>query len=234
MFGDACFTDSVDELIDQALQTDHPWFKGITRERLEREGHAALNLPVNERGEALPFSSPEWFRTASGKGELLPVPQFVPATESRGGSVGAYPLEFLPRKADHYMNSTFANHPSHQRMEAGTAGVLEMHPNDAAARGVSMGDEVEVFNARGRIVLKARLSGRVGSGVVAARLDWAKLGADASGGTNVNALTSETLTDIGGGATFYSTLVEVRKAAAPELYRKHEEAAQGSLLVGER
>ena len=31
-------------------------------------------------------------------------------------------------------------------------------------------------------------------------------------GENVNALTSERLTDIGAGATFYSTLVEVAKA----------------------
>lgn len=46
------------------------------------------------------------------------------------------------------------------------------------------------------------------AGVVAARLDWAKLH---PGGTNVNALTSERLTDIGGGATFYSVLVEVEK-----------------------
>jgi hypothetical protein len=53
----------------------------------------------------------------------------------------------------------------------------------------------------------------VSAGVVAARLDWNKLGGDLSGnGANVNALTSETLTDIGGGATFYSTLVEVRRA----------------------
>jgi hypothetical protein len=60
--------------------------------------------------------------------------------------------------------------------------------------------------------------------VVSARLDWNKLSPQraktarrgprtlgaANGGTNVNVLTSETLTDIGGGATFYSTLVEVR------------------------
>jgi len=47
------------------------------------------------------------------------------------------------------------------------------------------------------------------AGVVAARLDWAKLH---PGGANVNALTSERLTDIGGGATFYSSLVDVAKA----------------------
>jgi len=100
-------------------------------------------------------------------------------------------------------------------MESGTAGILEMHAEDAAARGVSAGDDVEVFNARGRIVLRAKPSQKVGKGVVAARLDWSKLGSDLSGhGANVNALTSERLTDIGGGATFYSTLVEVRRVAA--------------------
>jgi len=107
------------------------------------------------------------------------------------------------------MNSTFANLAGHQRMEARTAGVLEMHTADAAARGIVAGDEVEVFNGRGRMALRALVNGHVGEGVVAARLDWNKLSAQ---GGNVNALTSERLTDIGGGATFYSTLVEVRKA----------------------
>ena len=111
------------------------------------------------------------------------------------------------------MNSTFANQPGHQRMEAKTDGVLEMHAEDAQARGLFAGDPVEVFNSRGSIVLKAGMSGKIGRGVVAARLDWSKLGQDLSGrGANVNALTSEAVTDIGGGATFYSTLVEVRRA----------------------
>jgi anaerobic selenocysteine-containing dehydrogenase len=70
------------------------------------------------------------------------------------------------------------------------------------------GDDVEVFNGRGNLTLKALVNGHVGAGVVAARLDWNKLSA---GGANVNALTSETLTDLGGGPTFYSTLVEVKK-----------------------
>jgi len=211
-FEEACFGDSVDELIDQALSSGSPWFAGIDRERLEREGHVALRLPVNAKGESLPFSDASWFRTASGKGELVPVPVFVAPRESRAHAV-EYPLEFLPRKADNFMNSTFANHPGHQRMEARTAGVLEMHESDAGARGIVNGDEVEIFNGRGRMRLHAHVDGKVGAGVVAARLDWSKLGGDLSGGgANVNALTSERLTDIGGGATFYSTLVEVRKA----------------------
>ncbi len=214
-FEEACFDDREDELIDQALKTENPWFEGITRVRLEREGHVPLQLPVNENGVTLPFSTVDWFRTPSGKGELTPVPVFAAPVESRGGADAVvYPLEFLPRKADNYMNSTFANLPGHQRMEGRTAGVLEMHATDASPRGIVEGDEVEVFNGRGKITLRAHVNGHVGAGVVAARLDWNKLGWNLSGqGGNVNALTSERLTDIGGGATFYSTLVEVRKTS---------------------
>ncbi len=215
-FDEACFADTEDELIEQTLSAGHPWFEGMTAERLKRERQVRLALPENEAGEVLPFATAAWFRTASGRGELLPVPHFEAPAESRGGreAQAAYPLEFLPRKADNYMNSTFANVATHQRMEARSAGVLEMHAVDAAPRGVATGDAVAVWNGRGRIELVARVSegetAAVPAGVVAARLDWAKLSA---GGVNVNALTSERLTDLGGGATFYSTMVQVGRCA---------------------
>jgi anaerobic selenocysteine-containing dehydrogenase len=206
-FAEAAFHDDEDALIEQALDVEHPYLAGVTKQRLEREGHVRLALPVNQDGVSLPFSTAEWFRTPSGKGELLPVPTFVAPVESRANS-GAYPLEFLPRKADNFMNTTFANLPAHQQMERRTEGVLEMHAADAVARGLVSGDAIEVWNDRGRITLVAQVSERVAPGVVSSRLDWQKLSAD---GTNVNALTSQRLTDLGGGATFYSTLVEVRK-----------------------
>jgi anaerobic selenocysteine-containing dehydrogenase len=106
------------------------------------------------------------------------------------------------------MNSTFANHATHQKMEAAHTGRLEMHPDDAAHRGIREGDTVEVFNDRGRIRLVAQVHTGVAAGVVASRLNWNKLSA---GGSNVNALTSERLTDIGRGPTFYSTLVQVAR-----------------------
>ena len=55
------------------------------------------------------------------------------------------------------------------------------------------------------------MDGAVQAGVVGARLGWAKL---SEGGMNINVLTSDTLTDLGGGATFYSTLVEVERSLA--------------------
>jgi anaerobic selenocysteine-containing dehydrogenase len=106
------------------------------------------------------------------------------------------------------MNSTFANLEGHRKMEARTSQRLEMHPTDAKARGIASGDLVRVWNDRGEIRLTALVDGTVPEGVVAARLDWSKFNQD---GVNVNALTSERLTDIGAAPTFYSVVVEVNK-----------------------
>ena len=71
---------------------------------------------------------------------------------------------------------------------------------------------MRVFNSRGEVRLRAHVNGAVQPGVVAARLNAARFTPD---GNSINVLTSETLTDIGGGATFYSCLVEVEPIAAP-------------------
>jgi anaerobic selenocysteine-containing dehydrogenase len=86
------------------------------------------------------------------------------------------------------------------------SGLLELAPADAEARGIRDGDRVRAFNDRGDLVLLARVNGSVQAGTVASHLQWAKLSA---GGKNINALTSEKLTDLGNSATFYSVLVEV-------------------------
>jgi len=109
------------------------------------------------------------------------------------------------------MNSTFANLDGHRKMEARRQHVLEMHPDDARARGLAEGDTVRVFNDRGALRLTVLMNAALPAGVVTAQLDWAKLHAT---GDNVNVLTSERLTDLGAAATFYSTLVEVERAQA--------------------
>ncbi len=216
-FTEAAFQATDDDLITAALDSEHPWLAGITLPTLEQVKMQPLNLPRNAAGDTLPFSDPSWFQTPTGNAQLVPLPIWQAPTESRGGHVRyaeaaeniasqPFPLEFLPRKADNYMNTTFANLPGHQSMERRSAGVLEMHPDDAAPRAIASGDAVKVFNSRGRIELVARVGTEVASGVVAARLDWQKLSGE---GANVNALTSQRLTDLGGGATFYSTLVQV-------------------------
>ena len=221
-FTEPCFLDTEDDMIDQALRgTNSPWMEGITREQLESEHSIRLKFPQERDGGMFqPFVSEAWFRTPSGKAEfysetlaaqgLDPLPGYVAADESRHSPLAKkFPLELLARKNDNFMNSTFAALPSHQAMEAAHFGVLEMHPLDAAARGIADGDAVEVFNERGKIPLRAKVGATVPAGVAASRLGWNKLTRDGQG---VNSLTSETLTDLGGGPTFYSTLVEVRRA----------------------
>ena len=43
-FEDDCFRETVDSMIDRALESPNPWLKGITRERLEQEHHIRLNF----------------------------------------------------------------------------------------------------------------------------------------------------------------------------------------------
>jgi molybdopterin guanine dinucleotide-containing S/N-oxide reductase-like protein len=234
-FEDECFRETVDSMIDRALESPNPRLKGITRERLERDHFIRLNFksatnhvgtdafvrPAEQSSAKgvtpfLPFAEGN-FPTPSGKAEfysetlkrqgLDPVVAFIPPNESRhgSGSKTGFPLELLARKPDNHLNTSFANLPSVRVMEP-WIGDLEMHPNDAKERGVRDGDRIRAFNLRGEIVLNARVDGSVRPGVVAARLDWARF--SLSGG-NINALTSEKLTDLGNAATFYSVCVEV-------------------------
>ncbi len=216
-FPEPCFRDTEQDLLKQALDTAHPWHNGVTYERLQAESRIPLALPRNQRGEFLPFSDTSWFRTPSGRGEFLsdtlaakgmdPLPGYVPTPERNDAT---QPLRLLARKADHWMNSTFANTPRHRQMENERIGLglLEMHLEDAAARSIAEGDTVQVTNERGTLQLQAALTGRVQPGTVAATLGWNKLSEDGNG---INVLTSERLADLGGGATFYAVNVEVRR-----------------------
>jgi len=216
-FTDECFKQTVDEMMDEALwsgESERPErLRGLTRERLEKEGHVRLNLRSEQ---FLPFAEGN-FATTSGKAELYsealagkgldPVASFVPPEESRHTpKAKKFPLELLSRKADNYLNTSFANLKSIQKMEQ--ADLLEINSADAKPRGIGDGDWVRVFNDRGEVRLRAHVNGSVQPGVVASRLNWASLAPD---GKSINALTSETLTDIGAGATFYSCLVEIER-----------------------
>ena len=225
-FPEACFRDKPEEMIRQALaagsdgRSTNPAMEHIRYQDLEERGHIPLGfyrdteqqpfLPNASGPLPTPSGKVEFYSESLAAAGLDPLPAFIPAAESRWSEeADRYPLEFLGRKADNYMNSTFANLEGHRKFEAAGRGRLEMHSIDAESRGIAEGDPVRVFNGRGAIHLTAQVNGSIPPGVVAARLDWAKL---TPGGININALTSERLTDLGAGATFYSTLVEVAKA----------------------
>jgi anaerobic selenocysteine-containing dehydrogenase len=206
-FDDQCFRDSEDIMMRSLLGSGHPFLEGITLDRLDREHSIRLN--ISEPGTPFqPFAEGR-FGTPSGKCEFgAETLEYVPPIESRFGDPSLrarYPLELISSKNDDSMNSTFGNRP---HVDADTA-LLHLSGPDALARGILSGDRVRVFNDRGSLMLRADVDGVVQPGVARApAVRWNKSAEDAA---NVNVLTSDRLTDIGGGPTFYSCLVQVER-----------------------
>ena len=208
-----CLRESDEQMARQAFKWDHPFMKGITFERLEREGSVRLAVP----DPFVPFAEGA-FPTPSGKCELRsekllaeghdPVPGYVPPREGPTSApeiAKRYPLAFISPPAHHFLNSTFSAQPVFLRRE-GEASVT-IHPDDAAPRGIEDGALARVFNDRGSFLARARVSDAARRGVVVGlSIWWPKL---CPGGRNANAVTSQELTDMGGGATFFDALVEV-------------------------
>ncbi len=203
-FKDPCFADTEDDMIRAALDSKHPFVAGITLEQLDAEHSVRLNI-----GDPfLPFAN-GGFGTPSGKCEFhAETLDYVPPIESRLGDqalASRFPLEMISPKNDDSMNSTFGNRPDTDRQTAS----LKLHPSDADQRAISTGDAVRVFNDRGQCILQAEVSCGIARGVVSVpSTRWPKRAMD---GNSVNMLTSQRLTDKGGGPTFYSCLVQVER-----------------------
>jgi anaerobic selenocysteine-containing dehydrogenase len=203
-----------DETLIREALGDAPSLQGITLERLKDEGRARLNIPEH----FAPFADGV-FPTPSGKCELYsermardgfdPLPTYTPPLEdpqSRPELAARYPIQLLSPPRASFLNSTFADSPRHRAAAGGPT--VEMADADAQARGVADGAWVEVFNARGSFRARASLSAAVRPGVaVGSGIYWNKL---SPGGSNANATTSSALSDMGGGATFFDNLVEIR------------------------
>ena len=187
-------------------------FDGITLDAV-KAGPVRMNLPA----DWAPFAA-GGFGTPSGKCELFsareaaagrdPLPHYVPPHEdpqTRPDLAANYPLQMLTPPSGSFLNSSFVNVDVLRR----TAGdvTVEMHPTDAAARGIADGQGVTVFNGRGRFRARAVVGETVKPGVVVSLgVWWNRYTTD---GVNCNTTTSTALTDLGGGATFFDNLVEV-------------------------
>jgi anaerobic selenocysteine-containing dehydrogenase len=205
-FDDQCFSDSDEDLVRQALSgMDH-----IRLDDLKQKGWVSLEV-----GDA-PFANGK-FPTPSGKCEfyserlkdLDALPTYIPPREDRLSNptlAQKYPLVLISPPAHHFLNSTFANLFHEKEVEP----TLEINAADAISRKISEGNPVLIFNGRGSFLAKAVITDRTRPGVVSApSIWWNRL---VPGGRNANSTTSEEVTDIGGGATFYDNLVDVRVA----------------------
>ncbi|WP_250484169.1 molybdopterin-dependent oxidoreductase [Caballeronia sp. GaOx3] len=202
-----------EQIASKAFRWDDRTLEGQSWDKLKESGWLKLDIAEAPLADGA-------FRTPSGKCEfyserlklegLDPLPDYLPPYESADGSpelAARYPLAMISPPARNFLNSSFVNIESLRAAEREPH--LDIHPVDAEARGVVDGALVRIFNDRGSMQARARVTDRAREGVVVGlSIWWKKLSPD---GCNANQVTSQALTDLGGSATFYDCLVEVEQ-----------------------
>jgi anaerobic selenocysteine-containing dehydrogenase len=243
-FDEGCFRESVDEMIEVALDTKHPWLQGIDRQRLEAEGHIRLNfraaelrsagqplrlrsgqawaaVPTCSEAHFLPFAQGN-FGTVTGQAEL-----YSEALKSQGLDPV---VQFTPPEESRHGKQarTFPLELLARKADNFLNSTFSNLPSIQEMEEPGL-LEMSASDARTRGIVGGdtvrvfnrrgdiRLTAKI-NGAVQAGVVCARLNwAKLSpGGQNINVLTSQKLTDLGNSATFYSVLVEVElfKSAA--------------------
>jgi anaerobic selenocysteine-containing dehydrogenase len=213
-FDEACFGESDDQLAAQAFNTRDARAVHFDWESLKRTGWQKLNMPdapFAEGGFPTPSGKCEFYSATMLADGLDPLPTYIAPYESVASNpalAAKYPLAMISPPARNFLNSSFVNLQSLRATEGEPH--LDIHPDDAAARGIETGAMARIFNDRGSFLAKARVTPKAREGlVVGLSVWWKKLATD---GKNANEVTSQRLTDMGRAPTFYDTLVQVEKA----------------------
>jgi len=198
-FHDPFFRQTADDLIDHLLSIPSPMREGIDQEAFSAGKAVEIPLPPDARTR---------FKTPSGKIEILnpkeshPLPCYIPPYG------GDHPFRLMASPSLYALNSSFREREDLRKKEK--AMFLQMNPADAEAKGMREGDPVIAFNQLGEVLFTLHVTPKVPSGVVVAEGVWWLN--HCPGPRSVNALTSQRLTDQGGGSTFYDNTVDVRMA----------------------
>jgi anaerobic selenocysteine-containing dehydrogenase len=199
-----------DAEVESFLESRLAPFEGLGIERL-KEGPA---YPPGH--EEIAFADGR-FPTPSGRIELVSdqaverwgvdrLPRYREPEESvRNGDSLEFPLYLMTPNTKNRIHSQFGNLRMIRRVDPGPA--VHVHPADAADRDIHDGVPVRVFNRRGEFRLPARLDASLKQGCVSVTNGWWIQ----EGGT-VNFCSPGRETDMGHGAAFHDTLVEVENA----------------------
>jgi anaerobic selenocysteine-containing dehydrogenase len=204
-FTDACFDDDDVSLCRAAFDSR------VDFDLLLNQGFVSLptpDAPFANGNFPTPSGRCEFFSPRLDQQGLNGLPDYV-ANFEPADTNPQFPLSMISPPARNFLNSTFVNVKSLRDIEGEPH--IEISEVDAAYRHIQTGDRVRVFNDRGHYHCKAEVSPRARLGVVnGLGVWWRKLGLN---GTNVNELTSQSLTDLGHAATFYDCAVEVEKSS---------------------
>ncbi|MDP9015091.1 MAG: molybdopterin-dependent oxidoreductase [Pseudomonadota bacterium] len=200
-FTDAAFAEDDAGLMDAALDADDPRMQGLRPSQIPVD--RALRMEFG-REEPVLFQN-VMPRTPSGKIELesstlgtlygASLPRYRPLAS-------AYPLTLITPASDKQITSTFGGLAANAAPPA-----LEMNPADAAARGLTDGISVKVWNELGEVFLPLRINDAVRPGVVSSdKGAWFRT---SSNGQTVSALAPAHKADLAEGACYNDARVEV-------------------------
>ena len=204
------FNKTEEQYIEQLLASRHPTMEGVSLARL-KEGPAmarSLDRPLQFR---TPTGLIEFYVERLKKfGQELPT-YLEPVESTHSEKAKTYPLSLLTTHSRNRIHSSLAKMPSLLSLEPEPT--LEISPADARTRDIMDGDAVRVFNNRGQVRLKARLSHRIKPGVVDVTQGWWP---DQYLQGHHNELTHESVNPVqqfilGPNAAFYDVLVQVEK-----------------------
>lgn len=202
-FDEPAFRDTDAELMDAAFEPADPRLKGYRPSEIPTD--TALLMGTEEGGELIMCKTLRP-KTSSGKIELFSetlqerhgygVPRYEPVD-------GEYPFIVISPSSSKRTNATFGG-------DAASAGpeVVEIHPQDAAEKAIADGDTVRVWNGRGEVVLRARVTDAVRPKVLySPKGTWLR---SSTTGRTVNSLISaDAKTDIMDGACYNDTFVDI-------------------------
>ncbi|MGM7700753.1 molybdopterin-containing oxidoreductase family protein [Pseudalkalibacillus sp. Hm43] len=195
-FDDACFQDTEEDMIRDALANpDSPYLNGLTYETLREQGWAKLKYDKST-------SVPEKIHTPSSK---IRLDNRFPRESSQTQVAEQYPLQLISGPNHQFINSTFSNQKSLQALEKP---VVYIHPEDARIRNIESGTMVEIFNDLGHVRMRAEVTEDVKESLIVTQGLW--WDDEDNERFSINHLTPDTLSDAGGGATFFNCFVDVK------------------------
>ena len=202
-FTDAAFTATDAELMDDALDPADARLGGVRPSRIPND--RALAMTAKGEGEEFVLFGNVFPKTPSGKVELVstylgnkygaPLADYRPVDSP-------YPLTLISPASDKRITATFGG-----CRDSVPPPPLEMHPDDARARGLRDGDRVKIWNDLGEVHLVLQITDDVPPGVVCSlKGAWMRT---SDNGQTISALAPGHHADISEGACYNDARVEV-------------------------
>jgi anaerobic selenocysteine-containing dehydrogenase len=194
---------------------------GLLRELFRGAASPAAEVDLKDLRAGMPIKAApkpgrQRFTTPSGKLEFysaglaalgLPaMPDWV-ADPLEPEARKRFPLQLLTAPGYFQAHTAYAGVAALRKRAGAPECVL--HPEDAAARGLENGQVVELHNDQGTVRLRLRVSDETARGV--AFVPGQRPAGEAGGGT-INMLCGDRYSDMGEGATYQSTRLDVRAA----------------------